>query len=980
MNLPPEHPGGGPGAATPGPYHWRLVDPGSRTAAFLRRAGLHPTQIAPATGGAVWVTLPEAEDTAAHLGIEVDLPEPLPAPSRIEARRYARKLAKIGAHVIRLHPGTKVPVEAAWQKSAPMTVAEITDWLASGGNIGVVLARSGDNGWIVFDAENAPATAFATAAGMVPTAVTANAQDQFTGKFGGSHVWSPIPVGVDITGLRSRLGVSIGDGGKADILLGDHFAVAPGSRLDCAPGVRYEFSGDGPAFRPEVWGAVDLSWLWDASAPLPAGFASVPGAVAVHGILRPAPRPKRAPNADSDDLTQQVDAVDVETWLDGHPDIELVGLDGSCGCPVFHYRLASTLRSGIWHVGCEYGYGVHFFSGTLIAAYGGKEHDSPLNFAAWLHGVSASDAARRVGIRLGRSPLSGWSAEALKELAAAESFATTAAEPVLTVLAGGGVAPAEPSAPTRLSAVPPIGSVSGGGGPVYVHGAAAPQSPELEQDPDPATGTGTAAAEPSPATGDTDDLTGVASGDEAGHLTAAKARADALMARADDPELLDNIFCTDLLREIRRRAKSAQVSPMVSLSANLNAILGVVPPRVTLPKLVGKRRSPLNLITAAVDESGGGKGGLTTADIDPVSARTCPTLPDVIGGVVHVPSPITVGSGEAIAGAFSSVEKDKESGVSVSVNHTDSVWFAWEEITKVLAVRDRKGSTIEAELCLLYSGERLGSATKTNALWTDAMSYRGLVSIAAQLATAGGLFVNEFVGLLQRTWFVSAAFRMNEEDASPEKLAAGRRSEDGLWFAEPEGDDELIQVVLPEWPAGGVIPVAADVAAEIEAARAAHGLGDKKHPWDRHELQTRLRLATGGAILHGTCAVTMFWWVWAGFLMEHSRFVRAAAHALSGVMEAKTSAAAGVSDAIRADVRDKTRWDNAVVATARWAENQGRFTLRDVRKSSKGSLRETHAPEILAVLVDAGVLSTETVAGIQGDVIFYRHTGRTFLR
>jgi hypothetical protein len=97
-------------------------------------------------------------------------------------------------------------------------------------------------------------------------------------------------------------------------------------------------------------------------------------------------------------------------------------------------------------------------------------------------------------------------------------------------------------------------------------------------------------------------------------------------------------------------------------------------------------------------------------------------------------------------------------------------------------------------------------------------------------------------------------------------------------------------------------------------------------------------------------------------------------------MEAKTSAAAGVSDAIRADVRDKTRWDNAVVATARWAENQGRFTLRDVRKSSKGSLRETHAPEILAVLVDAGVLSTETVAGIQGDVIFYRHTGRTFLR
>jgi hypothetical protein len=973
MNLPPEHPRGGPGT-TPGPYHWRLVDPGSRTAAYLRRAGLHPTQIAPATEGAVWVTLSEAADSAARLGIVVDLPEPLPAPSRTEARRYARKLAELNAHVIRLHPGTKVPVENAWQKSAPMTVSEITDWLVSGGNIGVVLGRSGANGLMVLDAENTAATAVFIAAGLIPTTVTANAQDSFSDKHGGAHFWQPLPTGVDPAVLTSRLTVRFGDGAKADVLVGDHFVVAPGSRLDSAPGVAYAFAGGGPAFNPEVWGDNDMTWVWDADVPAP----PVPGIEPLHGCARPAPRVRRTPGADSDRVTQLVDSISWEEWVCGHPDISIIGADGQCGCPVFHYAKSSTWRSGIFHDGCSFGFGAHIFSLTLSGLLG-ESHVSRLDFAAWLHGRTGDLAAFATerGVPMGRSPLSGWSSEALKELAAAESFATaTAAEPVLTVLAGGGVAPAEPSAPTRLSAVPPIGSVSGGG-PVYVHGAAAPQSPEPEQAPDPSAA-GTETAEPSPATGDTDDLTGVASGDEAGHLTAAKARADALMARADDPELLDNIFCTDLLREIRRRAKSAQVSPMVSLSANINAILGVVPPRVTLPKLVGKRRSPLNLITAAVDESGGGKGGLTTADIDPVSARTCPTLPDVVGGVVHIPSPITVGSGEAIAGAFSSVEKDKESGVSVSVNHTDSVWFAWEEITKVLAVRDRKGSTIEAELCLLYSGERLGSATKTNALWTDAMSYRGLVSIAAQLATAGGLFVNEFVGLLQRTWFVSAAFRMDEADASPEKLAAGRRSEDGLWFAEPEGDDELIQVVLPEWPASGVIPVAADVAAEIEAARAAHGLGDKKHPWDRHELQTRLRLATAGAILHGTCAVTMFWWVWAGFLMDHSRFVRAAAHALSGVMEAKTSAAAGVSDAIRADVRDKTRWDNAVVALARWAENRGRFTLRDVKKSSKGSLRETHAPELLVTLCDAGVLSTETVASIQGDVTFYRHTGRTF--
>ena len=163
---------------------------------------------------------------------------------------------------------------------------------------------------------------------------------------------------------------------------------------------------------------------------------------------------------------------------------------------------------------------------------------------------------------------------------------------------------------------------------------------------------------------------------------------------------------------------------------------------------------------------------------------------------------------EAIAGEFSSVTKDPETGVSVSTIHTEAVWLAWDEITKVLAVKDRKGSTMEAELCLLYSGERLGSSTKTNPMWTEANSYRALVSIAAQLATAGGVFANEFVGLLQRIWWVSAAFRIDEDDATPEKLAAGRRSEDGQWFAEPEGEQGKILVTLPEWPRDGVIPVA----------------------------------------------------------------------------------------------------------------------------------------------------------------------------
>jgi hypothetical protein len=211
---------------------------------------------------------------------------------------------------------------------------------------------------------------------------------------------------------------------------------------------------------PKPW-VYAWAWLLNLETPLP----PVPGLEPLHGIAGPRPqRPKRAPNPNADRITQQVNEIDVETWLDGHPDIELVGLDGSCGCPVFHYRFARTLRSGIWHVGCEYGFGVHFFSGTLIDAYGGKDHDSPLNFSAWLHGVTRAEAARRVGIRFSEE-LAGWTPEEFDQAAAAAGDETQsarlreAAATLRLLPGGGGGGPTTPRAP--LSAVPRIGSVLG---------------------------------------------------------------------------------------------------------------------------------------------------------------------------------------------------------------------------------------------------------------------------------------------------------------------------------------------------------------------------------------------------------------------------------------------------------------------------------------------------------------------------------------
>ena len=68
----------GPGdTSTPGEptYPGRQVNTNSRTAAYLRHAGLAATDV---PGEGPWVTMAEAEAEAARRGITVELADPLP--------------------------------------------------------------------------------------------------------------------------------------------------------------------------------------------------------------------------------------------------------------------------------------------------------------------------------------------------------------------------------------------------------------------------------------------------------------------------------------------------------------------------------------------------------------------------------------------------------------------------------------------------------------------------------------------------------------------------------------------------------------------------------------------------------------------------------------------------------------------------------------------------------------------------------------
>jgi hypothetical protein len=226
----------------------RMVDTSSRTAALLRYAGLIATDVAPGADATVWVTMAEAEAEIARRGITVDLPEPLPPLTPAEARWHAAMLrTSLRASLIRLRPGSKQPVETGWQHAPALTEDEAVDWLVRGdgersGNCGIRLSDSGPFGWAVLDAEDAAATALFMAAGLVPTAMTALAQDETSPKFGGRHFYLPLPDGIDRSSLRSTLQKPLEGGGLLDVLVGARFVVAPGSILDCAPGVGYAFT------------------------------------------------------------------------------------------------------------------------------------------------------------------------------------------------------------------------------------------------------------------------------------------------------------------------------------------------------------------------------------------------------------------------------------------------------------------------------------------------------------------------------------------------------------------------------------------------------------------------------------------------------------------------------------------------------------------------------------------------------------------
>lgn len=759
----PQHPG-------------RMVNTNSRTAAFLRHAGLQATDVA---GEGPWVTMAEAEAEAARRGLTVNLPEPLPPLDPGMARAYVQRLLGMGAHLMRLSSGSKTPVDSAWQHAPALTEDEATDWLVRGENLGVNLLRSGDTGWAVLDAENSAATAILTAAGLIPTAVTANAQDRTTDKFGGCHVWMRLPADIDPASLKSTLQLKLDGGGLIDILVGTRYVVAPGTVLDQAPGYRYAFAATGAAMNPSVWFEA-APWLLDASADSPGS----PGIEPLLGVLLPRRRDKRPPREDADRVTMEIDEIPWETWLAGDPRVQILGADGSCGCPVFHWAGASTQRSGILHEGCEFGSGFHAFSGTLISILG-REHGSRLQFAAFLRGqeTDLASVARDVGITMGGgSRPAGLTAEAIARISGNSRTA-----PDLRIVPENGIPAPRTPTPANTSTTTPVTSETGTP-PVDTPTPAStgPRMPRIGTAAGLPITDGASALEAAPATGHTfADEDGTA--DEP-PIEAEEDTGLAMFRRIGEIDASGFWDTLPILRRISKAADSHGVGRWGLLGAALPRIVCSVPPFVRLVGASGKEGgqnsgASLNLNTILTGPPEEGKSEVIKLSQDLVA------LPQ------HA-APITNGTGEGIVKSFSYTKKaDKKAkevadepvgpklppaqpgsddgGAAVpaignatpardsgyeTVHITDTVMLTAGEISGMIAEMRRQGTKATSVYRSAWVGEELGTTTgevdRRTYLAPHSYRFGAVLGSQVDVDTLGAIFDEGKLGSPQRFLFL----------------------------------------------------------------------------------------------------------------------------------------------------------------------------------------------------------------------------------
>lgn len=436
-----------------------------------------------------------------------------------------------------------------------------------------------------------------------------------------------------------------------------------------------------------------------------------------------------------------------------------------------------------------------------------------------------------------------------------------------------------------------------------------------------------------------------------------------------DPELMARVFrYSSITEHILEQSRARMVGPWAALFMTLTHAALLTPWWVRLPAVVSGKDASLNLITALVGESGGGKSA-TSGGGAIIHWETDPLTPE--GAALHegegqsprrILQPDTVGSGEAVSSMFVELRRlegdpDPVTGkpgpkVPVLVRTRRAAWVDFAEVDHFLGLVRKEASTLSAELRKFWDGATIGVHTKTmeRRSTVEAFTYRGVVTVNVQPTRAGVLLDGEDGGLPQR--FVWAA--TNDPGATANAPAKPTTLDLRLpsWRTPAEGRDGLPVAY---------IDVDQRVTAQIRADRekVLRGLEGALVGLDAHRNLVQLKLAAAVAVLHGLTRVTPKEWALAGDLMTHSDRVREDIRRSLAAAQVQFNANRGAADAQRemgkALARD-TAIRRAADSIADWmAKRSGPVTAGDIAASAKStSNRRVFRDEALLLLQDEG--------------------------
>lgn len=391
------------------------------------------------------------------------------------------------------------------------------------------------------------------------------------------------------------------------------------------------------------------------------------------------------------------------------------------------------------------------------------------------------------------------------------------------------------------------------------------------------------------------------------------------------------------LTHIRDYAQSRAVGPWGVFGSVLARAICAVPPNVTLPPIVGGAMS-LNIFVGFVGPSGLGKGAADAAGREAVRF--------LYGGRESLPVELPAGSGEGIARSFRQADAGPEDDAP------DTIILHAAEVDSIIAIGSRQGATFDPESRKLYSGEALGftNAQKHTRTRVAAHSYRAALIVGIQPARSAALFRGADGGSPQRYVWMP----VGDPDAPDE----------------PPRTPPRLHVVIP-CPSKVHVPVPESVRGEILHHRRAMLRGEAADPLNGHRLLSKLKVATGLAILDGNnrevLEVTEEDWALSETVMRVSdatremcrRTVRDAARAANRARAHDT--------ADREDVIADRKHARAKDAIARWLDKLrpgDNMARSELRRKLKADVRDYFDPA-LAELVDEGsVLEVQLDSGV----------------